>query len=185
MVNEAKKKMQKARKGFTLVELLIVIIIIGILAGAMMLVAGTSRDSAEASKIISDLRTVKTAALMLITEDPTIDNDKWEGIKTDTGMQNLLNKYLDRPIDFSNYEFKVASAEVPETDPAEIVSVWLLGMGVGTRREGVKSNLTKQAESAGLLGSTGDTPTLSSWPPVSDDLYNNTAGDKYVWVTVQ
>lgn len=42
-------KHPKCRKGFTLVELLIVIVIIGLLAGSLLLVMGTARDNAEAA----------------------------------------------------------------------------------------------------------------------------------------
>ncbi|MGC9372623.1 MAG: type II secretion system protein [Thermovirgaceae bacterium] len=65
----------RKRKGFTLVELLIVIVIIGILAGSMLLVFGTAKERARASRIISDMRNLKTAAVMYYHEHKTFPPD--------------------------------------------------------------------------------------------------------------
>ena len=51
------------REGFTLVELLIVIVVIGVLSAMMMLSSTEAVSSAKAADIISDLRNLKTAAL--------------------------------------------------------------------------------------------------------------------------
>ena len=64
-----KKMLKKKSKGFTLVELLMVIIIIGILAGMMMLSTGGATAKAEATKIVSDMRNLKAAAIMVYAED--------------------------------------------------------------------------------------------------------------------
>lgn len=99
MRNGALKNLrERKRKGFTLVELLIVIIIIGILAGAMLLVAGSGTDKAEATKIVSDLRSLKSAALMYYA-----DHNAWP-IGTSGDIQANLGKYMDRKVDAAVYK---------------------------------------------------------------------------------
>jgi len=166
-MSEMKKRLQRrgARKGFTLVELLIVIIIIGILAGAMMLVAGTSRDSAEASKIISDLRNVKAATLMWMAENPTgYSKTDWTKLQSDPSP---LNKYLDRPLDKNTMRFTFEVGTIVKSwkgsdataEPDEKEEAWFLGYDLaasegkyGAVRSGVIKNLAQQAKSAGLYG---------------------------------
>jgi prepilin-type N-terminal cleavage/methylation domain-containing protein len=160
-MSEMKKRLQRkgARKGFTLVELLIVIIIIGILAGGMMLVAGTSRDSAEAARIISDLRTVKSAALMWIVENPMgFSEGNWKELEQNPSP---LNKYLDRALDKNTMRFKFEVGTIVQSwdnDNPVGENVWLLGYDLAQGdnydevRSGVKKNLENQAKSAGLYG---------------------------------
>jgi len=101
------KKVLKKRTGFTLVELLIVIIIIGILAGAMLLVAGSGTDKAEATKIVSDMRSIKAAALMKYA-----DTTSWSFAspdKTVAETQTALANYMDRDISTAKYQYSLGS----------------------------------------------------------------------------
>jgi len=132
-VNTRIKKMRKSR-GFTLVELLIVIIIIGILAGGMLLVAGGGTDKANATKIVSDLRTLKTAALMYYA-----DNNAWpDDVKED------LEKYMDRDIVEGDYDY--------QSQPT--VSFDIVGYkgDLVTGESGVREKLGTMAEESGLYG---------------------------------
>ena len=53
---------KRARRGFTLIELLIVMTIIGVLSGSLLLTMGSSTDKAEATRIVTDLNSLRLAA---------------------------------------------------------------------------------------------------------------------------
>ena len=130
------KKHMKKRSGFTLVELLIVIIIIGILAGAMLLVAGSGTDKAEATKIISDLRGLKAAALMYYADKPTNADPDTDGI-------SALKAYMDRPLDEAKYDFLTG-------DVSGDLTGWFVGR-INDIPGGVQEKLAAVAGEIGLL----------------------------------
>jgi general secretion pathway protein G len=92
-----KTTFKSGNRGFTLVELLIVTVIIGILAGLMMLTMGSATDSAEAAKLVADLRGLKASSAQYYLDYDTLPS---EGLASGGGYSALaasLEKYLDRP----------------------------------------------------------------------------------------
>ncbi|MBQ7544543.1 MAG: type II secretion system protein [Synergistaceae bacterium] len=92
--------MKSKRKGFTLVELLIVIVVIGILAAMMMLSSTEAVSSAKATKIIADMRNIRTAVLAWYTDNydkvVKVGNEYKIYLNRDkTGTPRYIGDYLD------------------------------------------------------------------------------------------
>lgn len=137
-----KKDVKRNRRpGFTLVELLIVIIIIGILAGGMMMVAGAGTDKANATKIVSDLRNFKSAALMLYA-----DTNSWP--RTGENGISDIAKYIDRKIVSGDYDY-VSGAVI------DGASGDLVGYKGALLTGGVGEKLSEMAETSGLYNRSG------------------------------
>ena len=147
-------KMRKA-KGFTLVELLIVIIIIGILAGMLLLAVGSATDKAEATKIVNALRNYKSAALMYYT-----DNSAWPG--TGTTWEVSLDQYTDRSLDKTQFA-GVTVAQIGTTNRFLIGLVAAAGAPLG--QAGVQAKLAAQS-AASALYSAGGTAYVAGTPSV-------------------
>jgi prepilin-type N-terminal cleavage/methylation domain-containing protein len=87
-----------ASRGYSLTEVLLVIMVIGILSGMVMLSVGSSNDSARASAIMADLESAKSAVLAYSMANSTRASD---GITTLVGgsgndLAASLDRYFDR-----------------------------------------------------------------------------------------
>lgn len=86
------KNFIKNQKGFTLVELVVVIAIIGILAGIAVPRFLDATASARGAKIVADMRTIQSAEMIYYAKNakyPTAQNDfsdlvqgNWPGVPT-------------------------------------------------------------------------------------------------------
>jgi general secretion pathway protein G len=139
--------MMKARKGgFTLVELLIVIMIIAILAGMMMLATGSATDGAEATKVINDLRNLKGAALMFF-----VDENRWP---TGAADATSLDTYMDRAflVGGTRYGGLLVTEATISGVTRNIIG---LTLNTSTHREGVQRKLSGSAANSGLWQASG------------------------------
>jgi general secretion pathway protein G len=142
--------MKTREGGFTLVELLIVIVIIAILAGMILLTTGMSMDSTEAAKIIGELRGLKSAAILYFA-----DYMRWPS----NADVPSLDIYADRPIcaaDPPRYAHITIGA--PYTDGAgrERINIGVGLFAEGNGKPGIRKRLAEKAQSVGLLGSASD-----------------------------
>jgi general secretion pathway protein G len=143
--------MVKVRKGFTLVELLIVIVIIGILAAAMMLSSGSATAAAEASNVISDLRAMKAASLMLYADSM----DDFNTASPKALSVAYLKPYVDNP-----EKYKTGGNYIFASDTS---GKWWVGFNLQGKTPEVKAKLKGKAKSIGLFNSKGNLASTNAY----------------------
>ena len=82
------------KKAFTLVELLIVAMVIGILVAIMVLSGSQATTTAKANNILNDMRHIRDAARMYFWDNPDIYNDPEKA--NDPPNINDLGDYIER-----------------------------------------------------------------------------------------
>lgn len=181
------------RKGFTLVELLIVIVVIGILSAMMMLSSTEAVTSARASNIVSNLRNFKTAAMAMYvdyldnmdkcktpensaTDFPTTFTDA-----TQTDQDKILVKYMNKgdsntgDTDTNHYHIILGKATINEKS---MKAYYVVYDNASDSR--VQEKLAGRAASVGLLKAAATTGTAA------DDVYakgTDSSKNVYMFVT--
>lgn len=151
--------MKEKKRGFTLVELLITIVIIAVLAGMMLLSTGAAISTAEASKIVSDLKTLQAAVLFYyLTNDglPSVSQSGSPSPLSTTEVSDL-SKYVDRDLNSSRYS-EVYLVKGPSMDDGRI----LIGLNyksnagsMSAKLPNINQRLKQMAFTAGLFNADG------------------------------
>jgi len=84
-------KNRQKQSGFTLIELMVVIVILGLLAGLVLPNVFGNKEKADRQKVISDITTYESALAMY-----RLDNNRYP--TTDQGLDALVNKPTLDPI---------------------------------------------------------------------------------------
>lgn len=145
------------RRGFSLVELLIVIVVIGVLSSMMIFSSSESISSAKASNIISNLRSLKNAAFAMYINHP-------ESFDT-TAPANPTKDQLALAMGESNiegYDIKVANSQ------------WFIEATVEDNAT-LKNKLKARAKDAKLLSDT-------ALPTTEESGYYNNENKVYMFV---
>ena len=144
--------MVSKRKGFTLVELLIVIIVIGILVGGMLLASGSASDSARAATLLSDLRNAKAAGVLWMADHPgSLDTELAAEWLVESRMRTAFIRYMDNRDRVMQLHFRTAAGTGDEAG----VTMFLIGRSEDTA---VLNRAIRQ--NAGVLFQAGGTAAV-------------------------
>ena len=158
----------KRRRGFTLVELLIVIAVMGMLSSMMMVSSSESVSTAKANNIISSLRNFSMAAMAYYTDN----------VETFGANPN-------KDIDFATVKkYMHNEGNIPDVDSYTVTNnsgVWWAGYNLTNENTSVKQKLSNRADSANLKGAGNTPPTTTPYPKYD----SSSSGHTHVWLLIR
>ena len=181
--------MKKARKGFTLVELLVVIGIIGVL-GAMGLIGGKEANNiATATKIVEDFHIISAAMDMYYADNKSAidadDGTKVTAEKIVTALEAYIKKDSSKIVKESPNpgQFLVTVVQASATAGSATSVHWWLSYTLDDGEGGVAKILENKAVQENFMASAAD--TTGTGEDVKPNTYESGSGKTTVFYKVR